>query len=423
MKHLKSLLLAASCLASSSAFAVVPTDSILMMASNYYAYPVNDSNAPTLTAAPKGYTPFHIEHYGRHGSRWLIGEDVYTKAVDLLAPAEAAGKLTPRGQQLIDQLRTLADQAYKRDGELTQVGADQHRGIARRMYANFPQVFSGDARVDARSTVVIRCILSMDNELQELKAANPKLRITSDASYADMRYMNANDTIGAYARKRISKLQKEFDKKHPVGNEYLSVIINDPQYAADSIDSSKLFDQLFRIVVNFQSHTGMTDYYDIFSKQELTNRWLSRNVNWFLRYGNSRLTDNMMPLNQRNLLRNIIESTDTAIVNGGNSANLRFGHDTMLLPLVTLMQIGNYGDEINDLEQVAPVWKNQEVIPMAGNLQIIFYRPTNKKATADNTLVKVLLNEKEMTLPIPTKTAPYYKWSAVRKHLLSRLPN
>jgi hypothetical protein len=263
----------------------------------------------------------------------------------------------------------------------------------------------------------------MDNELQELKAANPKLRITSDASYADMRYMNANDTIGAYARKRISKLQKEFDKKHPVGNEYLSVIINDPQYAADSIDSSKLFDQLFRIVVNFQSHTGMTDYYDIFSKQELTNRWLSRNVNWFLRYGNSRLTDNMMPLNQRNLLRNIIESTDTAIVNGGNSANLRFGHDTMLLPLVTLMQIGNYGDEINDLEQVAPVWKNQEVIPMAGNLQIIFYRPTNKKATTDNTLVKVLLNEKEMTLPIPTKTAPYYKWSAVRKHLLSRLPN
>ena len=26
-------------------------------------------DAPALTPAPKGYTPFYISHYGRHGSR------------------------------------------------------------------------------------------------------------------------------------------------------------------------------------------------------------------------------------------------------------------------------------------------------------------------------------------------------------------
>ena len=34
----------------------------------YYAYPdINESYTP----APKGYKPFYISHYGRHGSRYL----------------------------------------------------------------------------------------------------------------------------------------------------------------------------------------------------------------------------------------------------------------------------------------------------------------------------------------------------------------
>lgn len=44
-------------------------------ASQYLAYPVPARGIPALTPAPKGYKPFHIEHYGRHGSRWLIGEN------------------------------------------------------------------------------------------------------------------------------------------------------------------------------------------------------------------------------------------------------------------------------------------------------------------------------------------------------------
>ena len=425
MINLKTLFAAACCAVSATVGAVVPSDSILMMANNYYAYPVNDSNAPKLTDTPKGYVPYHIEHYGRHGSRWLIGQDVYSKAIDMLIPAERNGKLTPRGKQLMEQLRAL-NKGYdygNRDGELTQVGADQHRGIARRMYANFPQIFADDARVDARSTIVIRCILSMDNELQELKAANPKLRITSDASAADMYYMNFHDSVPNPAKPIASKLQKQFAKSHPVGDEYLSKIISDPKFAADSIDSDKLFEQLFRIVINYQSHNKgeFTDYYDIFSEKEIKQKWQHRNVDWYLRYGNTKLTNNSMPYNQRNLLRNIIQSADTAIVYGKNSANLRFGHDTIVLPLAVLMELDNYGAEYTDLEQIADNWRAYEVIPMAGNIQMIFYRPANKKATADNTLVKVLLNEHEVKLPIATKNAPYYSWAQLRDYYLAKI--
>lgn len=39
-------------------------------ASGYLAYPGPQHR---LTPAPKGYKPFYLSHYGRHGSRYLIG--------------------------------------------------------------------------------------------------------------------------------------------------------------------------------------------------------------------------------------------------------------------------------------------------------------------------------------------------------------
>jgi hypothetical protein len=54
---------------------------------------------------------------------------------------------------------------------------------------------------------------------------------------------------------------------------------------------------------------------------------------------------------------------------------------------------------------------------MAGNFQVIFYRSDDNDP---DVLVKILLNEKEATLPLPTDNAPYYHWSDVRDFWLSR---
>jgi hypothetical protein len=62
-------------------------------------------------------------------------------------------------------------------------------------------------------------------------------------------------------------------------------------------------------------------------------------------------------------------------------------------------------------------WANQ-VYPMAGNLQIIFYR---KNAADKEPLIKVLLNEKEATLPLPSDLAPYYRWSDFREFYLRKV--
>ena len=43
--------------------------------SNYLDYD-RQLTDKALTPAPKGYEPFYMSHYGRHGSRWLIWEGV-----------------------------------------------------------------------------------------------------------------------------------------------------------------------------------------------------------------------------------------------------------------------------------------------------------------------------------------------------------
>ena len=61
--------------------------------------------------------------------------------------------------------------------------------------------------------------------------------------------------------------------------------------------------------------------------------------------------------------------------------------------------------------------ENYEIFPMASNVQVIFYRPEGSTDPAD-VLVKVLLNERETTLPVATAAAPYYKWSDLRDYYL-----
>ena len=78
-------------------------ENFYLSGSNYLDYDRQLSTTP-LTAAPKGYEPFYMSHYGRHGSRWLIGEGDYTNPLNTLRDANAEGKLTAEGKAVLDKL-------------------------------------------------------------------------------------------------------------------------------------------------------------------------------------------------------------------------------------------------------------------------------------------------------------------------------
>lgn len=388
-------------------------------ANNYHAYP--DKDLPVLTPAPVGYEPFFIDHYGRHGSRWLIADDSYTYPVEQLEKAERHQVLTPRGQEVLQVLRQLRDASDMRLGELSDIGAEQHQGIARRMYQNFPEVFRGNAHVDAKSTVVIRCILSMLNETDMLKSLNPDLYITTDASEHDMYYMNFTDSLVRPLRRLGTPLVKDFAKKYVRPQQFLATLISDPQFATDSIEGQRFMAEMFDIAGNMQSHHQFEDVnlYDLFTDEEIYDLWRYNNARWYILSSETPITRGRVDYAQASLLGNFLDAADAAIASGTNSATLRFGHESVLLPLVCLMGLNGMDYKTTDLEEVADNWQCYKVFPMAGNVQWIFY----KKPGSADILIKFLLNEHEATLGnnVATDCFPYYHWADVRAYFKAKL--
>ena len=122
----------------------------------------------------------------------------------------------------------------------------------------------------------------------------------------------------------------------------------------------------------------------------------------------------------RPLVEDIITYADLA-VEGKNSAsaNLRFGHDYYLLALLGGISFNEMRSDldISDIEKFGEVWRGYRYITMASNLQMVMYR-SNK---SDEVIVRFLHNENDVTLPIESDMAPFYKWSDVRAYLLGRL--
>lgn len=394
---------------------------VRLSASNHLAYPGPSQHE--LTPAPKGYRAFYISHYGRHGSRYLIGQDEYSAPLEVLARADSLGKLTPLGADVLRRVRLLEAEADGRLGELTPLGAEQHRQIARRMYERFPDVFKGDVCVDAKSTVVIRCILSMENELQELLRLNPRLRVSHDASMHDMYYMNQSDPVLSAGKtpRRAQVAWNDFCSRHVSRAALMQRLFNDAGYVKYEVDTLDFAARLFKLASNLQSSPlgGEMTLYDVFTKDELYNFWLADNASWYIGYGACALNGGTQPFSQRNLLRNIIHQADSCIALERSGATLRFGHETMVLPLACLLGLNGYDLSTDDLESlVGKGWVNYKVFPMGANIQLVFFR----RGVGDgDVLVKVLLNEDEATLPVPTDCAPYYHWSDFKEYYLKKL--
>ena len=388
--------------------------------SNYYHYPTPTS---ALTPAPKGKKPFYISHYGRHGSRYLNNQREYDYPYTTLLRADSLGKLSVTGKEMLRRVTLLREEANLRLGELTPLGIQQHKEIARRMYSRFPEVFKGDAEVKARSTVVIRCILSMENALLELKACNPRLRINHDASQRDMYYMNQQDyhLFGMRQKKEVQDVFKAYCNKHSVHQTAMDRLFNDTVYAHHEVDEYELNRILFKLASSVQGTELGKQFslFDIYTKEELYHNWLQANAYWYIMAGICPQTGGKSPFTQRNLLRKIIEEADSAIARKGSRADLRFGHETVVLPLTCLLDINHFGSKHEELEQLeSQGWINYKVYPMACNIQIVFYRKNEKD---QDVLLKVLLNENEATLPLPTDCAPYSHWSDFRTFYLEKL--
>ena len=392
-----------------------------LSASNSLAYPIPKNTKDT--PAPKGYKPCYLSHYGRHGSRFIIDKNDYLKPLDLFLKADAQHLLTPKGCEVLEKWKKIELESRDRYGELTDLGARQHQEIAERMYRRFPMIFSDSSCIEAKSTVVIRCILSMENELLKFATLNPRLKMKHDASHHDMYYMNLNDSVLFSKRKpkEVKNLIDNWENSNIHPQRCIQQLFTDTTFVAKEMGVLKLYLTLFRVASILQnSEVGNSvSLLDLFTNDELYALWQRNNIHWYFTSGPSPQNGGMQPFSQRNLLKNIMHQADSCLQLKHPGATLRFGHETIVLPLVCLLGINGHDKQIDSIDKLEQEgWVNYRIFPMAANVQLVFYR---RSENDKDVLVKVLLNEQEATLPLPTKHAPYYRWSDFKNYYNAKL--
>ena len=384
-----------------------------------------------IAEAPKGYKPFYISHYGRHGSRYEAEVEQTIDMLSFFRTAEKLGVLTAKGKEVLAFAEWNDEYQKDMTGQLTPLGKEQHKAIARRMYARFKPVFQRGAIIDSRSSDYPRCILSMAAFNESLKESQPLLETRM---YTGERYQNVIRPIRSktsdYTHRERKKVNHEWKKQlnawaatknfdHALGEMFTNVDLLCKEIGETKYNLAVFIYKRLAFAQNFgKSDRTLID--SIYSAEERHNIYLYENFRWYCQYTCSTLPDSkryFAPM--YHLVDDIIDHADLAI-EGKNSAsaNLRFGHDYYLLGMLAVMNCNEIRTDldISDVEKLGELWKSYRCVSMASNLQFVFYK--SKKCS--DVLVRILENENDITLPLESATAPFYKWDDVKKYLTDR---
>lgn len=388
---------------------------------NYYIYP--DSITTPLTPSPEGKKPFYISHYGRHGSRYISSRSGYDIPYVMMQQADSLNELTEEGQKVLHEMNIIMQNTENRWGELTGFGKKQMQQIGQRMAERFPEVLCPGARVTGVSTTVARCIESMGACLMQMLQVCPQLQITMKSSERYQWYMNHQD-MKLRRGYMTPEAKKAYDAyiAHRMGNTRLmELIFKNPDIVKEVVDEKQFSYYLmkmglFQLNINYNQSTYLMTLFDT---DDLYLMWQIDNAIWYIQHGACKLNGGNQPYSQRYLLRQMIADADSCIRLDHPGAQLRFGHETVVLPLVCLIGVNGFDLETDNLDELeAKGWWCSSVFPMASNLQFIFYRSHPKDP---DVLFKVLLNEEEATLPLQPVSGPYYRWTDFRQYCLDKL--
>ena len=384
-----------------------------------------DFNTPSPAVAPKGFRPFYISHYGRHGSRMSSHNDTFEKMNEMLTEAYQNQHLTERGRLFFEMYKPLYEKFRLRGGDLTLQGQQEHNHLAHRMFNCYPAVFKGKScQVKALSSNSIRSIMSMYAFLEGLRECRKDIACQSSASLADMNVANPftvhNPDVGttdagflnphAAWADQLDAFRNRVRQPHRLLRRLFTTEEGLAKYGTP-FDIELMF---YEICESIQATGGKQVPWDIFDEEGLLRMWEWNNLKYYLSKGPAGHSKGRQWAFSWRTLEDVLTKADIAIKGGPVVADLRFGHDILIMSMMTLLDIEGWNQAVPD-DSVKYVWKEYRV-PLASNIQWIFYR--NRMG---DVLVRMMLNERDQFLPIASETAPYYRWEDFKAFALKRI--
>lgn len=402
------LLIAAIFAINAAATSSFTTDQLL---GSHRPYPAPDS----IAQYPDTLRPFYISHVGRHGSRFPSSPSKASFIKFYLTHADTTGTITPKGRELMGTIDAVIARCNGRWGDLDSLGMAEQQGIAQRMYDNYPEVFAGDYPVEAIATYSPRAIMSMYAFTHKLAQNSHDVEITTSAGTRHSGILRPYDIDTAYIAYDKDGQWREvynqfFASQCPTG--VADRLIGDnPDISRDA--RQELSFAVYSLLSCFPAMGIDIDFADYFTDDELQRLWSIDNLDHYLLCSANTLStvpaEIAIPL-----VYEIVEAADR-VVEGRRpvAADLRFAHAETLMPLLSLLQIDGCHYLTHYFDQVAANWQDFNIVPMAANLQFIFF-----KTSRGDIYVRTDLNEHPITL-IPGNAAIYLPWHTVRDYLLN----
>lgn len=387
---------------------------------------------------PKGFEPVFIAGYLRHGSRMEAHEKYAQDTYNYFKKGDEAGLLTPLGKRVYEFMKWNLAKHENCIGDLTDVGYQQHKQIAKRLYKEFPELYKGKSKVVSIGSITPRATLSMVAFNEGLKECNTHL---------DNR-MNASIYTTGIARPQKAEFNKKFA---PAEEKEYKNFLNDEVYPkirawgerqnmehckrALFTDPDKffaLFDQSpFLILTDiykrlaFAQNFGIDDRTlidEVFNADERHIIYKHENCRWYYRCASAAHPILANYIAQSRVQVDYFIEQIEAKLKGESDAttSLCFGHDLNIIPLMTILGVDrlplSFGKDLESVDFLAENWRSYKYTPKAANVMLIIYRNREGKV-----LVRPRVNERDVELDMESATPHYYDWEAFKKYTYARL--
>jgi len=378
-------------------------------------YPVADDGR--TDACPDSLTVVFINHVGRHGARFPSSPANYRAVRAALMRADSLGTITAKGRSLLGVTEYVEEYVNNRWGALDSLGMAEQRGIASRMFRNYPRLFDGTT-ITALSSYSPRCVMSMYEFAHQLDRLNNNIELLTSAGRANSPLMRPFDDDRDYIdfmRQREWEPPYDMYRRMIVPTSVATSLLG-AKYEISQDDAQDFAMAVYGVVAGWQAMGLTYGPGDYLTPRELNALWSVYNLRQYLQ--RTATTLSAVPADIASaLLIDLINTTDAAVAGTSAAAvRLRFGHAETLMPLLALMRVRGCHYMTNYFDTVGLHWRDFDIVPMASNIQLVLFRDK-----AGNYLVRLDLNERPVPL-MPDSDSLYTPWNVAREYLLRQVP-
>ncbi|GAB1646545.1 histidine-type phosphatase [Krasilnikovia sp. MM14-A1259] len=376
--------------------------------------------------APAGFVPGFTEMIARHGARALGDEDDIVFLEQVIAQAQAAGKVKPLANDLLTELKSL-DAANRKlgFGALSALGKQEHADLGARLVQRLPDLFAKAAPTGRRVTVVNSGIPRAADSgaafTAAMTSALPSLKPLVKKPVADTRtlyfhkepvnadyatYVKHDATLNATLKKITYSKESDKDAVTCLGalfaDDFVGRLASDGYTFTDSdgkkqtrnaVDATIALFNVYAITPGL-SREGVWHFDRFIDRKTAEHFAFVDDATTFYEKGPG-LSGSTITFKMASVLEDDFFHAVAAYRSGTSTdvARLRFAHAETIIPLAALMRLPGSEVQVPRTDTFSPSrnpWRGANVAPYAANMQWDVFRNGSGQV-----LIRMLYNEKE----------------------------